>query len=806
MKRMVILLVALAHPVMVQADPLSEARKAIAEQIPQVAVQKLKDALDAPIISEREAAVARELLAEALLASSKHEEALEVARTLNANATNAVLRANIRAVLGRWEEALPLYREGAPATAARIGEAEALHALGRTGEAVGVLEGLVDSGQRQNALRLRLASLLTEIKRLESAESILAGIRPADADERRWKHYVEARILLAQGHADPARITFLQVLEDRDRLPDTLLFGATLGLTEALIFLEGYDNADKILETFIWRYPQSAYLEAAFRRLDQIYLQEEKPPEKQLHEWAQKPEVRRAALALFHVARLQLRGGKFEKAAISLNSFVRLFPAHSLLCEVHLMQADLHLAGNKLPQAVAALEAAMRRATGAEMRAEIELRTGLAHFQQGEFLLAANLFSAAERSPRLRSVAIFNAALAWLNQGNDERFQDALGMLGDAPGDQRFRGELLLERGLLQARSADMAAEKSLQLFLDDFPRHAREAEARLAIAELAFWRLRASAVPPLDGADRAEEYLRVANAAPQTPQTQENADYLAIFIADAKQPRDEQVVIDLARSFLRDRVDSPLVPEVQMKLGQVYFRKGDSANAETQFVGVSEKSPKSPYAESALFLAGQCAMKLKAEDRGLAYFKQVVDLNGPLKLYARQEQAVTQSRLGESAEAVRLYDLILAAAPDLELQAAALCGKGDNLANLGKKEPARLKEAVGVYDQLASTTGVGPTWRNQALYKKAKALDKLGRKEEAITAFYDVLEKSASASREYFWSYKAGYDAAALFEKDGRWSSAIGVYEKLALLAGPQTEDVRDRIKKLRLQHFIWE
>ena len=95
---------------------------------------------------------------------------------------------------------------------------------------------------------------------------------------------------------------------------------------------------------------------------------------------------------------------------------------------------------------------------------------------------------------------------------------------------------------------------------------------------------------------------------------------------------------------------------------------------------------------------------------------------------------------------------------------------------------------------------------RNQALYKKAKSLELLGRKQEAITTFYEVLEKSASGGREYFWTYKAGIDAGEIFEKDKQWTSAIGVYEKLALLGGPRTDEVRERIQRLELKHFIMD
>ena len=101
----------------------------------------------------------------------------------------------------------------------------------------------------------------------------------------------------------------------------------------------------------------------------------------------------------------------------------------------------------------------------------------------------------------------------------------------------------------------------------------------------------------------------------------------------------------------------------------------------------------------------------------------------------------------------------------------------------------------------------VPAAWRNQALYKKASALELLGRPSEALLAYYDVLGRSAAEEREYLWYYKAGFEAARMFEANKEWKSAIGVYEKMAALEGPRSVEARSRIKQLRLEHFIpWE
>ena len=287
--------------------------------------------------------------------------------------------------------------------------------------------------------------------------------------------------------------------------------------------------------------------------------------------------------------------------------------------------------------------------------------------------------------------------------------------------------------------------------------------------------------------------------------------------MADAQQPRDDAKVIQRALDFLRQRPKSPRTAEVRMKLGQIYFRQPDFPNAETQFVTLAREAPEGEYAETALFLAGQSAMQTintGAVDRALGYFDEVAKRSGPLKLYARQQQAIIQSRLGKESEAVALDDIILAAQPPADLRYAATCDKADSLLALGRKDPKQFDAAIATFDELAQLAGVPPAWRNQALYKKAKALEQLARVPEALTTFYDVLDRTAreaaaadgAPEREYVWFYKAGFDAARIFEQRADWKAAIGIYEKMAKLPGPRADEARARTKQLRLEHFIWE
>lgn len=162
------------------------------------------------------------------------------------------------------------------------------------------------------------------------------------------------------------------------------------------------------------------------------------------------------------------------------------------------------------------------------------------------------------------------------------------------------------------------------------------------------------------------------------------------------------------------------------------------------------------------------------------------------------------------------LYDVILTnePPPEPELRYAVLCGKGDNLLALGRKEPARIEAALTLFDELARKDDVPLGWRNEALYKKARALEQLNRVPAALEAYYDLLDQTSRAhagqeglsQREYLWFYKGGFDAARIFEQKSDWRGAIAVYQKMASFEGPRAAEARARTKQLQLDYFIWE
>ena len=83
------------------------------------------------------------------------------------------------------------------------------------------------------------------------------------------------------------------------------------------------------------------------------------------------------------------------------------------------------------------------------------------------------------------------------------------------------------------------------------------------------------------------------------------------------------------------------------------------------------------------------------------------------------------------------------------------------------------------------------------------------GDRENALAAFYKIIEEENRPDRpqrEFFWYYKAGFNAARLLEDDSKWQPAAVVYQKLASAGGARSDEAKSRLSRLRLEHFLWD
>ena len=795
-----------------QSETLQNAVAPLEEGVPEVAIERLRLFL-AQNPPAPEQLIARRKLAEALVRAERLTEALDLfaGTALTTDDETTFWQAQALAGLDRWAAALPLYAQvaadekSALRLEATFGQSEALRALGQKDQAMRVLQSLENIPQWSTRAKLGEAQLLLERGDLAAADRLLRETKPQIATERNERRFLLGRLNLAQGHSEKAIETLSVILKNPEGVSHRLLVATLFALADAHAQAKTPEAGDDALEEFIDHHPNDGALSAIFARLDELYRMERKPSTNELERWLRDPAQPRQALAQWYFARSRLRAGDRDRA-IELLTQLRDSPVRlAALGEADLELARLHMARGQWEEAIAAAEAGRAHNSAPTFSQQVDWLIAEASYRSGQLEKAASIYEQlAQRAPTLSGEALFNAALCWLRLDRAQAFAADYRKISNDPATQAVQGELLLEEGAVQAAQGKPEAGETFRKFIHDFPQSPRVSEAWVALAELAFHATK----PELEMARKDLVQARQGNP---TATALERADYLEIWIEDAAPSADETAVIAAANKFLQQYPDSRFTAEVRMKLAEAYFRRHDFANAQTQFELLAQQKPEARLAEKALFfgaLSATSSMGAGSLDHALALLDQVVKLNGDLKWAARNEEAAIERRLGKDREAQALYDEVLKNNAKPAERREALCGKGDIFYEMGAKDAQNYRRAIEFYEQLAAEPGVPAHWRNQAEFKKGKALEKLNDKPAALTTYYSVIEEGIRSDRprEFFWFYKAGFNAAHLLEETNDWKSAVAVYRKLAAVGGTRSDEAKARLTQLRLEHFLWD
>lgn len=801
-----------AAPARAELSELKTAVQPLEEGVPQVAVLRLRALLSGDIAEEdRRAATAK--LGEALLAAGETEEALKVLQdpTLQALLATRFCRAQALAALERWTEALPLYQQVAAEAAspfrsrAILGQADSLRALERPDEALRLFALLFSDPQWKDRAELRSVELLLEKRDTAAARRILERTRPTSLADKKEKRFFQGRLEAQLNHRERALELFQTILRRPEGASRAVLIATLCAAAEVNLRLKTPETGDDPLEDFVEHHPTDPGLPTIFQKLDQLYRAERTPSNQELRRWAADPVQPRRSLAQWYLARSELRAGRRENALKVFGELRNARPQLPALAEGLLEFAQLELENRRFDEALAILEDARALHPGPALVEKIDFLIGRTHYGARQFEAAAETFErVAHASPHSAAGSFFNASLAWLQLSDHKRFLADFQELGQTGGNDEARGDLSLEEGLTQAAQGNKKANETLQAFLQAFPRHPRISEAWVALAELAFHGVPANL-------EAARKNLASAREAEPNAAANERADYLVIWIEDATPNANAAKVIEVANHFLQKYPGSPLVSDVRMKLAETYYRQQDFPNAQTQFQILAQENPRAGFAEKALFFAAKSAMQsmgAQSLDQALVLLDEVVKKNGELKWPARIEQAVIERKLGKPQDAATLYDEVLQGAAKPEEKREALCGKGDILYETGPADRESFQRAIEIYDQLAAQKDAPSHWRNQALFKKGICLEKLDDRANALATFYKIIEDESrpDREREFFWYYKAGFNAARLLEDDAKWQPAAIVYQKLASAGGARSDEAKSRLNRLRLEHFLWE
>jgi tetratricopeptide (TPR) repeat protein len=775
----------------VAADPRIEvARQALQDGLPQVAIYKLRQTIGRKLTKEDQHA-AEMLLAQALFVAGRFSEsATLLEKSTVSSGESKFWLAQTYAALNKPAKALPLYQaltqDKRFAERAAVGAAKMFSALGRTSEAAEGLSAFLRENSSSNEVAMELAEILLKIGNGSGTIDVLSSRRGLSPRQQQYSAYLTARALLDSGDFVKAEEA-LKTIKDP---PAWLAADVAVALAECRLQQEDAGDADKILESFIEENSRLPRLAVAFAALDRIYAQEGAASSAELRRWAgDKKNEQRAGLALFYLARNEARSSKAEKSRQLFTEFLERYPAHFLAEEARAELASSQMSAGNPEEALETAKAG-RGFRNSFVRGQAQARLGRYQEAAASFLQAAG-------APELEAAALENSALCALLADVPESKNEAISRLAKrsefAPIGDRIR---FFEAMREAAKRPPGASTPLLRNIAESNSPYAQR--ARLALAEGAYLERSSQTAQT--------ELQRISTT---DPVTKERSDYLAIFLGDKGDPVSEAQTAKLAEAFLAQYPDSSFEPEVRMKLGEVLYRRGDYLGARGQFGAIAEKFADSPLAEKAVFLSAQAmARSLDAAEmeEAIGIFEQVAKAGGSLSARARLAQANLLNALKRPKEALGVLDGILEIKPELELRYTVLIEKGDTFFSQGSQDPENYRSAIASWKEIAEDASAPKIWSHQALCKMGAAYEKLGNLDAALDCYYGAFSQGQKGGPEYFWFYKAGFDAGRLLESQRLWKEAIAVYKKMASIDGPRAEEARDQVNRLRLENFIWE
>ncbi len=810
MRQLLVLLIALPLTLeSLYADLLDDAIQAHQVGIPEVSITKLRQFLatgPTPVRAE----TAKILLARCLIETQKMREAAQVLESASGPEAT-FLKAQEALRSRRFKEAADYFAELANSTSefsteSRLGLADTQMATGQLEAALKTLGPLLaKEGSSDPRARLIAAEINLRESNISEAARLISGLEANSGKTGVEKICLQGQLALKQGKLEDAAAAFNKVLEKPEDRTFRMVAVARLGLAKVLVQKQEYEEAENELEKLISDQPRSPVLGDLFQNLFEIYSKENNPETSELARWAaESPETSgsdRPAYALYYLMRLQLQQGLTTEAGQNCRKLVERFPDHPAAADACLSLAHQQTESGHFEDAIKQLGNLLERSPNlpAEKRFRVNYLLGEAHYLAGNISAARDVFrSLARESGYDPANTLFNWAICSLQLGDTAAFAQALGELEGQRQRQDLIGDLLFDKGLFEAKAGNAAADETLHKFVRQYPKHPQTADAHLIQAEI-----RMTGQPP--DLNRAREALSEI-AATGDSQIDEKGDRLKFLVAASDPSQNARSVQALAQDYLQKYPDSPAKAEVRLKLGELYFKENDFPNAQTQFELVAEDSPDSPLVETSLFLAGEAARKSlnsASVDRAISLFEDVYKLGGPLKFQARLEQATTMRQTKHEKEAIVLLDDLLTQSPPTDIRYQALDGKGQALFTLAANEPKLYEQAISTFDTLLASDGLPSEWKQQALYQKGKCCEKLKKLDDALANYYDVL--AIEGDSDQLWFFRAGFDAAQILEDRRSWSSAAAIYEKLANTQGARSDEAKNRLTRLRLEHFLW-
>jgi tetratricopeptide (TPR) repeat protein len=274
----------------------------------------------------------------------------------------------------------------------------------------------------------------------------------------------------------------------------------------------------------------------------------------------------------------------------------------------------------------------------------------------------------------------------------------------------------------------------------------------------------------------------------------------------------DHPTAVSLSRKYLENFPSSAEANKVTLLLGNALFQNGDLSDARITLQKLAQTDP--GMAAPALMIAARAAARTGTPQSltdAIALFDGVIQSATSLAPFAVLEKARTlidaKSPAHLSASVLELTGMFDKLPPESELRIPTGIMLMESLYALGGSEPAQYTASLAVQKKLLASPGISFEERYLISYFKGLTLEQLNKADEALSAYYEVIESPLSQA-PHNWDYfeRCGFNAIALLEKNARWESAISLAKKLSAFPSPRAKEAAERARRLSLEHMVWE
>ena len=770
---------------------------------------------------------AQVLLAEALLMDRRPEEALnELPKNSTPEWDNRIrfTRASALNELGRWNEATPIWKElkakgnnEALTAKATYGLATAL--LNENESATGLLELKELLKDRKNpvnhAARLLLIKTLLSDGKIEEAEKELSSFPedapgPIKAEARYWT----AEVALSRGKSDEAREQFRKILETKEGTSADLIARIWIAIGKIDRSRNKPADASNSLEKALDQNSEpETYLTAAREYLAAAQASQSLPTaalklRDSVRDREEESEKRgRFAPALLLLGSATLAAGNAEAAAADLDQLIRTYPASPSIPSARLLLAQTLVKQGQESAAKEQLKTLLQipkldptvfyQAQAAQ--AEILLKEGKAAEASAAWISAYQ----ASTDPKLAEEALYNSALTASRGSDASTFLRLEQEFSQRFPDSSRRAALALERGRMLETQGDSTASRSALAEVSKLPgSNPLQAEATLR---------RASSL--LRGGDYTGAIAAFSDFEKAFPNSPLLPQALASGIEArlrSKEMTGAQARVEFTK-ILNRFPNSTLAPAITFQIAQTHYEERNHGEALTAFREMATKYPKDPLADNALYYAAQSALALGNPAEAIKLLRLIPE-NSPLRLDARLAEIDASRASGDYSGGLQIANSLLASrTPDQRPWVEVTKRRLACEFALGANDRASLERAASTAASLIASSISDSAERNEAGFIRGKCLEQLGREEDALQAYLDVLygrsgtQPAGVTQPEYLWFARAGAEAARIQESRRDFRGALAIYRILEKAGGPNQAAFARKIDDLRNRYFLW-